>query len=410
MREGYDMPLFIPVCRIAFVTLVVGVLAGCLLTSCAAPALSPPGLVAAVEPSVPLALQPFEQEMRSWMDRFGVARATLAVMREDRLVFARGYGERHVGQRVDVWSLSKAITATCIATLVREHKLRLDDPIGHLLSPLYARYGKPADDRVQRVTIAEILTHRGGWSRRVDGNGFAPGLPDLLRRVSPRSATVQMLLPDIFRLRLSHEPGTQYEYSNVGYLLLGQIIEAATGEGYVEACGRRVLVKAGINAATLDATWGGLLHAAGGWSLSGPEYLAFLRLLRPRTPDLLSSELRAWLTDGTGKWIDERGRLAYTLGVLVRFPAVNLFHAGGWTWRQSNAAGGTIAVKEGTWAVLAGDGTAWAASFDTVNSDEDAEAIRILDLALWRARRVVATWPEGDLFASFGIGPVAVSD
>jgi CubicO group peptidase (beta-lactamase class C family) len=376
--------------------------------SCAAPALARSGLMAVAEPPVPLVLQPFEQEMRRWLERFGVAQATLAVMRDDRLVFARGYGERHGGQRVNVHSLSKAITAACIATLVRERKLRLDAPIGGLLSPLYARYGKPADDRVERVTVAELLTHRGGWSRRAGGNGWAPGLPDLLRHVAPHAATAHMLLPAIFRVRLAHEPGTQYEYSNIGYLLLGQIIEVVTGESYVKACGRRVLVPAGIKDAQRDATWGGLSHAAGGWWLSGPEYLAFLRLLRPRHPDFLSPELRAWLTDGTGKWIDERGGLADTLGVMVSFPAVNLFHGGAGQWRQSDAAGGPIALKEGTWAVLAGDGTAWVASFDTVTADEDPEAFDRLVRALWQARRAVATWPVGDLFASFGIGTVAV--
>jgi len=37
-----------------------------------------------------------------------------------------------------------------------------------------------------------------------------------------------------------------------------------TGESYAKACGRRVLVPAGIHDAQLDATWGGLMHAAGG--------------------------------------------------------------------------------------------------------------------------------------------------
>jgi len=113
------MSFLIPVCRVAFVTLAVVSLTGFWLVSCAAPALSQSGLVAVVEQPVPLALQPFEQEMRSWMDRFGVARATLAVMRDDRLVFARGYGAHHGGQRVIVWSLSKAITAACIDARTR---------------------------------------------------------------------------------------------------------------------------------------------------------------------------------------------------------------------------------------------------------------------------------------------------
>ena len=311
---------------------------------------------------------------------------------------------------MDVWSLSKAITTVCIATLVREQKVALDDPIGSLLSPLYARYGKPVDERFARITVADLLIHRGGWPRRPGGNGFAPGLPQLLQQRSLRSVSAGALMPEILRFPLSRDPGVQYEYSNVGYLLLGQIIEVRTGQKYVDACGSRVLARAGIGKAQLDSIWGGVLHAAGGWSLSGPEYLAFLRLLRPRRPDLLSSDLRAWLTDPQGKWIDEGGRRAYTLGVMLRLPGRNLFHGGSWTWRQSGTPDGTITVKEGTWAVLAGDGTAWFASFDTVNSDENPDAMGALDATLWRARNAVSTWPDRDLFPQFGIGPVTIRD
>jgi CubicO group peptidase (beta-lactamase class C family) len=217
-------------------------------------------------------------------------------------------------------------------------------------------------------------------------------------------------MPEILQSRLSRDPGRQYEYSNVGYLLLGQIIEARTGEPYAEACRRRVLDKAGIRNAALDPVWGGLLHSAGGWSLNGPEYLAFLRVLHPREPDRLSPEMRAWLTDGRGKWIDEAAGRAYTLGVVVNLPAKTLFHSGSWTWRQANAAEGPIAFKQGTWAVLAADGTAWFASFDTVTSAEDPEAIRALDAALWRARRTTTAWPDVDLFERFGVGPVATRE
>lgn len=371
--------------------------------------------------SVPAALEPFDREMRAWIARFGVRHAGIAVMRGDGLVMAQGYGGRRANERIDVWSLSKAITATCIAALVAERKLGLHDAIGPLLSPLNDRYGAFADGRIERVTVADLLSHRGGFARRFSDNGFAPGLPALLQRVPPRAATAEMLLPDIARLELAHAPGAQYDYSNVGYLLLGQIIEARTGESYAQACGRRVLAKAGIRGATLDPTWGGVLQAAGGWSLSLPEYLAFLRLLRPpekqfavlrvlfpRRQDFLSPPLREWLTNGNDKWI-ERGKVAYTLGVLVRFPELNLFHGGAWAWRQRDAAEGPILVKEGTWSVLAGDGTAWVASFDTVNADEDPDATLELDRALWRARQAVATWPKSDLFASFGIGTVGTN-
>jgi CubicO group peptidase (beta-lactamase class C family) len=386
--------------RRPFRAVLLGVF-GLLLASCstAAPAR------AVADPVLPPALQPFEHEMRGWMDRFGVRRATLAVMREDRLVLARGYGGREAGERVDVWSLSKAVTGACIATLVRDGTLRLEDPIERHLTPLHARHGPFADERVARVTVADLLTHRGGWPRWF--TGFTSTMGDILRRLPPRATTADMLLPFILRARLAHEPSTRYEYSNTGYLLLGQVIEARAGERYVRACGRRVLARAGIGDARLDATWGGLLDSAGGWSLSAPEYLAFLRLLRPRTPDFLSPDVRAWLTDGTGKGLGDGGHLAYTLGVNVRLPAGNLFHSGSWTWRQPDGVEGRIAFKEGTWAVLAADGVAWMASFDTVTSSENADAIRALDAALWRARRAVSAWPEGDRFAALGIGPVA---
>lgn len=217
-------------------------------------------------------------------------------------------------------------------------------------------------------------------------------------------------MPGIFRFPLSRDPGAKYEYSNVGYLLLGQIIEVRTGQSYVDACVGRVLAKAGITHAVLDATWGRILHSAAGWSLSGPEYLAFLRLLRPRKPNLLPPGVRAWLTDSEGKWIDVGGRRAYTLGVMLRMPEKHLFHGGSWTWWQSGTPEGTITEKQGTWAALASDGTAWFASFDTVNADENADAVGALEATLWRARNAVSSWPDRDLFPGFGIGPVTISE
>jgi CubicO group peptidase (beta-lactamase class C family) len=376
-----------------------------LLAACARPTTT-----SIAEEHAPSALRAFDQEFLGWTDCFHVSSASLAVMRDDRLVLARGYGWRRAGERVDIWSLSKAITGVCIATLIRERKITLEDPIGPLLSPLYARYGTPADARFARITIADLLTHRGGWPRQPGGNGFAPGLPQLLQQRSVRSVSADALMTEILRFPLSRDPGVEYEYSNVGYLLLGQIIEVRTGQKYADACGGRVLARAGIRNAALDSTWGGVLHSAGGWSLSGPEYLAFLRLLRQRQPDVLPSEVRAWLTDPQGKWIDASGGRAYTLGVMLRMPARNLFHGGSWTWRQSGTRDGTIATKEGTWAVLASDGTAWFASFDTVNADENSDAIRALDATLWRAREAVSSWPERDLFAEFGVGPVTIND
>jgi CubicO group peptidase (beta-lactamase class C family) len=351
-------------------------------------------------------VQVFDEEMRAWVERHRVANASLAVMHDDRLVFAKGYGERGAQQRVAVWSLSKAITGACIAALVQEQKLALDDPIGPLLAPLFEAHRAPADPRVAGSTVAQLLTHRGGWGSTL--HGFAPGAMALLREMPLREARAAMLVPVILGERLEREPGLVYDYSNTGYLLLGQIIEVRTGEGYEDACRRRVLEPAGIVQPRLDPTWGRLLHAAGGWSLSPPEYLAFLRLLRPRAPDFLSPAMRRWLMDGStppgGAFAHDR---AYTLGMRLHRIEGALSHTGAWNW-QRRAADGMVAVSNGTLATLAADGTAWVASFDTVNPVLNRPAMVELDELLQRARRAVKAWPGDDLFPAAGVGPLAI--
>jgi CubicO group peptidase (beta-lactamase class C family) len=88
-------------------------------------------------------LAPFERVMRDWIDRRGVGRASLAVMKDDRLVLAVGYNGRAAAERVPIWSLSKAITATCIAALAGEGRLHLDDTIGTLLPRRFADFSDP---------------------------------------------------------------------------------------------------------------------------------------------------------------------------------------------------------------------------------------------------------------------------
>lgn len=235
----------------------------------------------------------FDAEMRAWMVAHGAARGSLGVMRDGRLIHVVGFGDRGADTRVGIWSLSKAITATCVTTLARDKLLSLTSPIGPLLSATFQRYGMPVDPRLERATVLNLVSHRSGIPTRVGGNRFAPGTGDLLRTHEPASATAQQLLPEILKIRLTHEPGEQFQYSNIGYLLLGRIIEQVTGKAYDEACYERVLRPSGISGARLHQTWGRLLDAAAGWELSAAEYalpgnygqIAKASLiLRPRRP------------------------------------------------------------------------------------------------------------------------------
>jgi CubicO group peptidase (beta-lactamase class C family) len=331
-------------------------------------------------------------------------------MRNNRLVYAAGYGDRGAADRVAIWSLSKAITAICLVTFAQDGKLRLDDPIGPLLAPAFRKYGRPNDERLAQVTVAQLLTHRSGLPSVVGDNRFAPGAIQLLRERTPADATIDMLMPAILKLALSKLPGTEYAYSNVGYLLLGQIVETLADAPYDRACGDRVLARAGIRDARLDRKWGHLLQGAAGWSLSGPEYLGFARLLSERPAGLLTRAMNDWLRSPDGKWTDDR-RIAYTLGMRLVTRASgppDLFHGGGWLWQQSDAAGGALNEKRGTYFALTADGVAWFASYDGVHYDTERAAVLELEDRLWRARRNVTSWPEHDDFPALGVGPVAL--
>jgi CubicO group peptidase (beta-lactamase class C family) len=356
----------------------------------------------------PSLVAPFDDAMRAWMSKHGVTRGSVAVMYEGRLVLAKGYGVRGANERIPLWSLSKAVTAVCVAALVTDNKLRFDDPIGPLLAPVFKKYSAPADARVQRITVEQLINHRAGYSHGVGGNFFAPDMESVLYRHGVRDASVSLLMPAILKLDLVREPGSGYEYSNVDYLLLGQIIEAVTGESYQRACGERVLARAGVKRPALDKTWGALLHSAAGWSLSGPEYLGFVRLLRPNAQNVVGANTERLLRSTEGKWFEERA-VAYTLGVNVRqMPDMaNLFHGGAWNWRQDDAAGGAINEDHGTRFVLAGDDVAWFASFEDISTETKPEAIRELDEAFWRARQEVTSWPTLDLFPEMGVAPIS---
>jgi CubicO group peptidase (beta-lactamase class C family) len=349
----------------------------------------------------------FDMIMQRWMAAHSVPRSSLAVICDDRLVVAAGYGGRGVNERVPIWSLSKAITALCIASFIRQGKLRLDDPIGPHLAPAFARFGQPADARLARVSVAQLLSHRSGLPRAIDGNLFAPGLVQLLRECPLSEARVDMLMPLILKSRLVRAPGVEFEYTNMGYLLLGQIIEGLAAQGYEDACAKRVLAVAGVRGPKLDADWGGIMQAASGWALSGPEYLAFIRLLRVRPPNLFTRDVAEFLCTPDGKWMAPEQAAAYTLGVVIERAGPTFCHSGGHNWKQDDAAGGPIDEARGTSFVLLPDGIAWFASYDGLSAGTNPQATTALREELCRACEQVRPCPVIDNFPGFGIGPVS---
>ncbi len=169
--------------------------------------------------------------------------ASLAVARDGALVLARGYGWADRAAREPVRpqtlfalaSVSKSITAATILKLADTGRLDLDARAFDFLKGLDPLPGEKPDPRLASITVRQLLIHAGGWDRRKSGdpNGFSERVAAKLGvalPVGPRQLTQYML-----GRPLDFDPGTESQYSNFGYILLGLIIEKVTGRTYEES-------------------------------------------------------------------------------------------------------------------------------------------------------------------------------
>ena len=137
--------------------------------------------------------------------------------------------------RFNLASAGKMFTAVAVAQLVDAGKVRLDEPIGLRVTGLTAQ--------AAAVTVRQLLTHSSGL-----GNFFTP---DHLPAIE-KARTLPELLPLVAGDKPAYPPGTQFQYSNTGFLLLGILIERASGQSYGQYLDEHVFKPAGMVASGLD--------------------------------------------------------------------------------------------------------------------------------------------------------------
>jgi D-alanyl-D-alanine carboxypeptidase len=130
-------------------------------------------------------------------------------------------------------SMNKLFTAVATLQLVESGMLALDDTIGEHL-PDY-----PNKEVAAKVTVRHLLTHTGGT-----GDIFGPEFERHRLKLREHDDYVRL-----YGLRgLLHEPGERFEYSNYGFILLGALIEAVSGESYYDYVHEHVFRPAGMTA------------------------------------------------------------------------------------------------------------------------------------------------------------------
>lgn len=170
----------------------------------------------------------------------------IAVVRNDSVLVAKGYGVRELGkpERVDentvfsIASLTKSFTATAAAMLVDDGKLQWDAPARRYLPALAFR----DPYLTENVTVRDLLAHRTGlhasnMAWQLTGAGRADRA-EMIRRARYMEAEAPLR--------------TRLVYSNLGYLLAGEAIAAAAGMPYEDVVRQRILAPLGMRSTTVD--------------------------------------------------------------------------------------------------------------------------------------------------------------
>ena len=385
------------------------------------------------------ALGSFDETILNYMETNHVPGASLAIVRNGQLIYARGYGYADREGKTPaaptslfrLASVSKPITAVAIMTLVQSGKLKLDDPVFPLLGfTPFLLPGHHPDPRLETITVRQLLQHSGGWDRGKSGDIMFKHFQVAQEMGIASPPDHKSLIRWAMGQPLDFTPGTQYSYSNFGFCVLGRVIEKVSGLSYEKYVQTKVLAPMGIHAMRIgngrlserfskefryydpenrtersvfsadgDAPTPlpyafaspQTMDAHGGWIASAVDMARFMAKLDvPGDRPLLSS---ASITTMFARpqpplGLDENGAPTpayYALGWQVR-PVGNGEHAN--TWHNGSMAG------TATLMVRLANGLSWVVLF---NSRAEGD----IDGLMHQAAAKVKEWPEQSLFAHY---------
>ena len=197
------------------------------------------------------ATRKMEQYIERWMARYNIRGASLAIMKNEKLIYCRGFGwgDQERGEIVEAGSIfrmasaSKLITAIGIMKLCDEGKLTLDSKVfGE--SGILSQFTEFRDKRAKQITVHHLLEHTSGFSRLKGDPMFRT--TDIMKWENMATTpSADDLIAYQLRMRLRCQPGGASQYSNIGYLVLSRIIEQVSGLSYEEYIQKHVLRPAG---------------------------------------------------------------------------------------------------------------------------------------------------------------------
>ncbi|MBK0402997.1 beta-lactamase family protein [Adhaeribacter sp. BT258] len=363
-----------------------------------------------------------DQKVLEFMARWNIPGATVALAKDDKLLYARGFGKADEDQLMQadhlfrIASLSKPITAMAIMKLNQDNGLDLEQkvfgPEGILNSELYADLRDP---RMQEITIKHLLEHTAGWDRHISPEGDPMFNPVKIAEAMqvPAPADAVSVIRYVLQQPLDFAPGSRVAYSNIGYNILGRVIEQITELPYETYVQQAILQPLGITGMVLGRNlyenkserevkyfdlkarqvktvsgenkkvpfpYGGFnleaMDAHGGWIASAPDLIKLLMGLDPTGENaLLSRETIARMTTPSNP------DYGYAKGWFVN-------KKGNW-WHSGALIGSSTLMAH------LQDGMKWVLLMNA--RPEHPDFYKELDRLMWNATADVETWPEINL-------------
>ncbi|WP_051359782.1 serine hydrolase domain-containing protein [Adhaeribacter aquaticus] len=369
-------------------------------------------------------LDGFDEEITAFIEGWQLPGASVALVKNGQLIYSKGYGQADEDTPTQpqnlyrIASVSKPITAIAIFKLKEQGKLSLDSKVFGLKGILPIAEYPFTDQRINNITIRQLLQHTAGWDRAhsPEGDPMFNSVHIAQTMGVPAPANAETIIRYMLTKRLDFKPGRRHAYSNFGYCILGRVIEKLSGVSYEEYVQTHVLQPIGIKDMHLASNYydlkkpnevryfdtndnthvpafdnldkfvpgpyGGFnieaMDAHGGWLASAADLAKLLAALDENTfgPTILSAD---------------------SLRELGLPSKANKSYANGWMVNGSGAMWHTGSLP-GTSSLVAKlpNGLAWVVLVN--GKPNPRQYFNDLDKVMWRATAKIYDWPTHDLF------------
>ncbi len=217
--------------------------------------------------------------LKPYLSRYDLPAIAAAVVKDGKIISAGAVGTRRIGENIPVTindrfhigSDTKAMTALLAAMMVEEGKLRWDST----MTEVFPELAEKMDPRLRSVTLEQLLSHTSGIP--TDNENIFNVYREAMSQDGNLDNLRYWLVQHWSKKPLEFDPGTKFAYSNMGYTMVGAMIERVGGKTWDEAVTDRVFRPLKLETAGLGPQASlGRIDAPLGHSLVEGKVKAFL--------------------------------------------------------------------------------------------------------------------------------------